>query len=320
METLSKEINTITPSLEKSNAFIGANTFETGLLNLKQDCIIPVFSKDNESTISHVEFIDTAMDVVNHFFRGEQIAEPQIRVSHPIKGRIPEAMGKPAAQLLESEKTIYYERMAFVTEIPSIQMVVDGNPLALTVGGVRSYNLENLFGKKSPERFKFFIGFKNSVCCNLCISTDGLKVDLKAGTPTELGSNIYDLFHQFDLNQTIGNYKELPNYAITEQQFANLIGRMKMYSSLPKSKKNGIPELLLTESMLSSIVDDYYNDPKFKSLPDGGVTLWNLYNYFTEASKGSYIDSFLERTGNSLEMVNHLKDAVKQECYSWYLN
>ena len=29
------------------------------------------------------------------------------------------------------------------------------------------------------EKFKIFIGFKNMVCCNMCVSTDGFKSELK---------------------------------------------------------------------------------------------------------------------------------------------
>ena len=32
-----------------------------------------------------------------------------------------------------------------------------------------------LYSKKTVEKFKVFIGFKNLVCCNLCVSTDGFK-------------------------------------------------------------------------------------------------------------------------------------------------
>lgn len=71
-----------------------------------------------------------------------------IRVSHVIKGRIPEAIHKPANQLLESDKTIYYERCAFAIEIPTVYETVNGNKLTLTVGGVRAYNHTNLYSKK----------------------------------------------------------------------------------------------------------------------------------------------------------------------------
>lgn len=47
------------PKKEKeSKPFIIANTTEIELEHLRNDCIIPVFSKDNEKTIAHQEFID----------------------------------------------------------------------------------------------------------------------------------------------------------------------------------------------------------------------------------------------------------------------
>jgi len=55
---------------------------------------------------------------------------PAIRLSHPIKGRIPEARNKPANELLDHEKTLYYESMAFVLEIPEVTVEVNGNTLS----------------------------------------------------------------------------------------------------------------------------------------------------------------------------------------------
>lgn len=161
------------PIKEKRPLFIEANTIEATLQHLKNDCIIPVFAKDNEATLSHVSFIETVQDAAATFFNGERIEQPDIRVSHVIKGRIPEAIHKPANQLLESDKTIYYERCAFVIEIPTIYETVNGNRLTLTIGGVRAYNHTNLYSKKGAERFKVFIGFTCMVCTNLCVSTDG---------------------------------------------------------------------------------------------------------------------------------------------------
>jgi len=42
-----------------SKQFIEANTSEVTLSHLRNECVIPVFSKDNEVTISHVNFIET---------------------------------------------------------------------------------------------------------------------------------------------------------------------------------------------------------------------------------------------------------------------
>lgn len=136
------------PAKQKRPLFIEANTVDVTMEHLKNDCIIPVFAKDNEATLSHPAFIETVQDAASTFFQGEKIGLPDIRVSHVIKGRIPEAIHKPANQLLESDKTIYYERCAFAIEIPTVYETVNGNKLTLTVGGVRAYNHTNLYSKK----------------------------------------------------------------------------------------------------------------------------------------------------------------------------
>ena len=138
------EVGAVQSIRGKNLPFIEANTIEASLEHLRNDCIIPVFAKDNEATLSHVAFIEAVQDATNTFFNGEQIELPDIRVSHVIKGRIPEAIHKPASQLLESDKTIYYERCAFVIEVPTIYETVHGNRLTLTIGGVRAVSYTHL--------------------------------------------------------------------------------------------------------------------------------------------------------------------------------
>ena len=72
--------------------FIEANTQEATLQHLKHECITPVFSKDNELTINHAAFVETIQDAAQSFFSGERVEQADIRVSHIIKGRIPEAI------------------------------------------------------------------------------------------------------------------------------------------------------------------------------------------------------------------------------------
>ena len=117
------------------------------------------------------------MGAASKIFPKESIEKPSIRVSHVIKGRTPEAIHKTVKDLLNEDKTIYWERMMFCFEIPSICEDIRDNRLNLTIGGVRAYNPINLYSKKSPEKFKIFIGFKNMVCCNLCVSTDAISQD-----------------------------------------------------------------------------------------------------------------------------------------------
>ena len=56
------------PQVKKENPhFLEANTLEVTMQHLKEDCITPVFAKDNELTIPHPAFIDTVYDAANTF-------------------------------------------------------------------------------------------------------------------------------------------------------------------------------------------------------------------------------------------------------------
>ena len=47
---------------KRVNHFIEANTQEVSLSHLKNDCITPVFAKDNELTVNHAAFIETVWE------------------------------------------------------------------------------------------------------------------------------------------------------------------------------------------------------------------------------------------------------------------
>lgn len=305
---------------ETSNIhFIAANTEAIKTRDLKYNHTIPVFAKDNERTISHLEFIETILFVAQQVFGGELILKPAIRVSHPIKGRIPTAVDKPAKDLLEHEKTLYFERMAFAIEIPSISNVVGGNTLNLTIGGVRAYNLENLYSKKSEERFKLFIGFQNKVCTNLCVFTDGFKTDIKVKTIAELASEAYKLFSEFKFYKYLEMLSNLPEINISESQFAQLIGKARMYQMMPFKDRKEIPMFPLSDSQINLVVKDYYTDDSFCRNEFGDINLWKLYNLFTGANKMSYIDSFIDKGVGCFEFVNGLQQAIQERQFHWYL-
>ncbi len=317
--------NVITPDearvVETSdNRFILANTQPVSYADLKHKCIIPVFSKDNESTVSHTEFIDVIGQAAEKFFSGNQILHPAIRISHPIKGRIPEAMGKPADALLEEEKTVYYERMAFNYEVPGINSMVNGNKLSLSIGGVRSYNHENLYGKKSEEHFRVFIGFKNHVCINMCVSTDGYLDDLKVMSVQELFNRVFQLLTRFDAERQLSHLTTLSEYSLTEHQFCQMVGRSRLFQYLPLKMKKGINlPVPISDSQISTVGRDYYQDKSFCREESGDINLWKVYNLFTSATKSSYIDTFLDRNVGSLLFINSLADHLKDKKQSWFL-
>ena len=122
-----------------------SRTIEAEIVDVAEEVITTQFS--------HSTFIEAVWNAASNVFPRENIEKPSIRVSHVIKGRTPEAIHKNVRELLDEDKTIYYERMMFCFEIPSICEDIRGNRLNLTIGGVMAYNHENLYSKKGLEKF-----------------------------------------------------------------------------------------------------------------------------------------------------------------------
>jgi hypothetical protein len=287
-----------------SRPFIEANTIAATLEEVREQHIIPVYVKDNERLISQAEFIDITNHLVNEIYAAESILKPAIRLSHPIKGRVPTARDKAASELLEHEKTLYYERMAFVIEIPSIWSEVDGNQLSLVIGGVKAYNQDNLYGRKgNDEHFKVFIGFQNKVCTNLCVWSDGLIGDLTVKNTGQLQGCIKSLLESYNASYQLHHLKQLIEYSLTEQQFALLIGRCRMYPHLTRSMQVEITPLRFRDAQINAVVSDYYKDRSFCRMENGEINLWRVYNLLTNANKSTYIDNFLERSVSAFNLV-----------------
>jgi len=316
-----KDINEDIQDLGKN--FIESNTKRVTLAHLANDCVVPVFSKDNEITISHQAFIGTIYDAANSVYRQETISKPEIRVSHIIKGRTPEATHKPVEQLLDEDKTIYYERMAFCFDIPTIYDEVNGNVLNLTIGGVRAYNHENLYNRKTFERFKVFIGFKNLVCCNLCIMTDGYKSEIRAMDNNGLFLEVEKLIRGFSINKQIDSMKRLNNTYMNEHQFAQFIGKGRLYQVLPQKQKKHLPELIMTDTQMNQVARAYYQDKDFgvdQESENKQISMWNVYNLLTQANKLSYIDQFLDRASNATAISVGISKALwGDKEYSWFI-
>lgn len=307
--------------MEKRLPFIESNTKEVTLEHLRDECVVPVFSKDNEITISHPNFIESVWDAASQVFPNESIEEPSIRVSHVIKGRIPEAIHKPVNQLLESDKTIYYERMMFCFEIPTIHEDIAGNRLNLTIGGVRSYNHENLYSKKGVEKFKVFIGFKNLVCCNMCVSTDGFKSELKVMGVDDLLTSVIQLFQGYNISKHLYYMNAYRDSYMTEHQFCQFLGKSRLYQYLPSIEKKKLPSMLMTDTQIGLVAKAYYSDENF-ALPSNqdSISMWNVYNMLTGANKSSYIDNFLDRSLNATMLTEGLSKAlIGDNEYSWFL-
>lgn len=212
--------------------------------------------------------------------------------------------------------------MAFVIEIPSISDTINGNQLNLVVGGVKAYNLDNLYSKKgTDEHFKIFIGFQNKVCTNLCVWTDGYMADLKVNNLRQLLSSSTTLFQSYNEAMHLSQMRQLTEYSLTEQQFAKLIGRCRMYSHLPVNIKKDIQPLHFGDSQIGMLVKDYYRDINFsRDGSTGSINLWNLYNLFTGTNKSSYIDTFLDREVSAFQFADDLRKGLETPGNNWFLS
>ena len=99
------------PTVQPSVNFLEANTDAITMDELTNKCVVPTWA-NQELTIAHQDFISCVHDAACSFYAGERVNTPEIRVSHIVRGRTPQSLGKKASELLECEKTQFYQRLA----------------------------------------------------------------------------------------------------------------------------------------------------------------------------------------------------------------
>ena len=126
-------------------------------------------------------------------------------------------------------------------------------------------------------------------------------MDLKARSVTEIVQEAYSLFSSYRPEVQLQAMTALGDYYLTERQFAQLVGRSRLYQFLNPKVKKEIPDAIpLMDSQVSTVARDYYSDKSFCRNRDGNIDLWKLYNLMTGSLKTSYIDTWLDRNVGSL--------------------
>ena len=144
---------------------------------------------------------------------------------------------------------------------------------------------------------------------------------MRVGSLEELKHKIVELIQNYNMEKHIYNMKELSSHKLTEHQFAQLIGKTRLYQHLPKVEKVTIPEISFNDGQLNTIGKDYYHDSSFCRDENGDINLWKVYNLFTSANKSSYIDTFLDRNVNAFDFSKGIKKALIEDSpYHWFLN
>lgn len=307
------------PAPQSSVSFLEANTNEITLQELASSCVVPTWG-NQELTISHQDFIGCVHDAAKDFYQNEIIAEPAIRVSHIVRGRTPNALGKRASELLECEKTQFYQRMAFAFTIPSIHETINGQKLELCVGGVRNYSDMNLYRQtKGAEKFSIFVGWRVKVCSNQILTGDGVKLSIEVMNVRDIYKAAMELFYNFIPSRDIHLMQSLSDTYLSESRFAQIVGRMRLYQALPQGYSKRIPRLLITDSQINSVCRGFYHNPDFGVKGDG-ISCWDFFNLLTESNKSSYIDSYLLRAVNATDVAIGVRNALHGDSkYSWFL-
>lgn len=304
--------------------FIESNTQGITFAELSEKCIVPTFA-DNTLTISNQSFIESVMEAGKMIF-GE-LTPVEIRVSHQVNGRIPSALHKKSSDLTDEEKTLYYQRMAFVCHAVGLTRSVNGQLVHLCIGGVRAYNEDKLYGRQAPMKFKIFVGWQVRVCSNLMLTCDGFTGNLECMTTADIKEKALELFEGFDLikDDNLRTLEALGNTSITEEQFCKVVGRLRLYQALPTATKTelSLPSITMGDQAVNAVCRGYVENPNFKK--DEGIdtlTLWQLLQLFNEAAKNTYIDRWLERNQNCTDFVYGLEKALNGESqdYAWFLN
>ena len=302
--------------------FIESNTQAITLDELTYKNIIPTFC-DNTLTISHQNFIGSVVEVAKKVF-GE-LTVPELRVSHPIIGRVPSAQHKKASELRDDEKTTFYQRMAFCAHVKNLTRTINGETVHLCIGGVRAYNEDKLYNRQSTMRFKVFVGWQVRVCSNLMLTCDGNSGTIDCMTEADIMQKSLELFKGFNPHKedTLRLLENLSSTAISEEQFCQIIGRMRLYQFLPLAEQKQLPPLTIGDQAVNAMVKNYISNPNFGKKEGEDFTAWNLMQLANEAVKQSYIDKWLDRNQNCTDFAIGIQKALKgedTEGYSWFLN
>ena len=302
--------------------FIEANSAAVSWKELTEESILPSYA-DGEIVVPHSHFIQAVVMAAHDALPQDTFGPVELRASHLTQGRIPSAIYKKTSELLESDKTKYWERICFCVQITSRQTNILGEGCTLTFGGCRSLQDINFHGRKTSEVFQCYISYRAKICSNLMISLqDGLKDRIEASGPAEIYAAAYQLFSQFNAEENLSSLDGLGRTRITVDQFTHLIGKLRYYSCLSTADKRELPfQIELGDSQVYAATRNFVNG-HFGLNGRDSVDLFQMLNCFNQASKSSYLHNFLLKNANCTELalgVQRSLEGVNHD-YDWLLS
>ena len=304
--------------------FIEANTLAITLEDLASKCVVPTFG-DMSLTISHQNFMAAVCKAATDVFGG--LTPIECRVSHPIIGRIPSALHKKASEVTDEEKTLFYQRLAWISHVKGLSREVNGQTVFLTIGGTRAYSEDKLYSRHSAQKFKVFVAWSVKVCSNQMIQCSGNSGTIECMTEADIYQKAYQLFACFDPEKE-DNLKLLENLhttQISQELFCSIVGRLRLYQFLPSEQKKDLPQIDIGDQAVNAAVRGYVSDNPNFGLKEGAdsISCWDLMGLLNESIKAVYIDRWIERNQNCTDFAIGIQKAIRgedTEGYRWFLN
>ena len=215
--------------------------------------------------------------------------------------------------------------MAFVCHLLNLSREINGQTVNLCIGGVRAYNEDKLYSRKSPMKFKVFVGWQVRVCSNLMLTCDGNSGIIECMTEADIMQKTLELYNGFEpmMDETLQRLENLHTTPISEELFCKIIGRMRLYQALPVKEQKELPPLTLGDSTVNAMVKNYVTNENFGKKNGEDITCWNFLQLANEAVKQTYIDKFLDRNQNCTDFSIGIQRAIEgtdSEGYSWFIN
>lgn len=87
-----------------------------------------------------------------------------------------------------------------------------------------------------------------------------------------------------DTTRSLSRYDEY--YTPTEHQFAQMVCKSRFHQYLPQKTKKALDTVVpISDTQISTVGQDYYEDKSFCNEDSGDINLWKVYNLFTGATK-----------------------------------
>lgn len=86
-----------------------------------------------------------------------------------------------------------------------------------------------------------------------------------------------ELLSNYDAQKHLSELDSLGDYELSEQQFAQFLGKCRLYHYLPKAIKANMPLLDMNDGMIGTVDKEYYDDVNFGRNENGSINMWKLY-------------------------------------------